>query len=312
MPRVQKLIAPRHLGKRQGKFMLLLVSRLINGLSVGAVYALIAVGFALIFSVMKFSNFAHGGVIAAAAYIGFFATRWFQTNFLVTLLIGMVGGGLVALFVEFVGFRRMRAKKSPLIFYFISSITIGIMLENILTIINGTNFFMMPRFFTHPGFRIGNFVITISDIMMFVISLVALACLLILLKKTRLGLAIRAVAMDNSTARLMGASSTLVVMSAFFIAGGLAGICGVFLGMNFTVFPQLGQMVVKGFIASIIGGLGSLGGAVAGAFLLAIAEVFIQVYMGAAYATIVTFLLMIAFLLVRPRGISGILISEKV
>jgi len=291
---------------------MLFVARLINGVSVGAVYALIAVGFALVFSVMKFSNFAHGGVIAASAFIGFFATRLFQTNFIMTLLIGMLGGGIIAILVEFIGFRRMRAKKSPMIFYFISSITIGIMLENILTIINGTNFFIMPRFFTHPGFRVGTFVITIQDVIMFGVALVAMLLLLFLLKKTKMGLALRAVAMDSSTARLMGASSTLIIMSAFFIAGGLAGICGVFLGINFTVFPQLGNMVVKGFIASIIGGLGSLGGAVAGAFLLAITEVFIQVTLGAGYVPVVTFLLMIAFLLVRPRGISGVLISEKV
>lgn len=100
-------------------------------------------------------------------------------------------------------------------------------------------------------------------------------------------------------------------MAAFFIAGALAGICGVLLGINYTVYPQLSQMVVKGFIASVLGGLGSLGGAVVGALLLGVIEVFVTVIFGAGLTPVFSFGIIILFLLIRPQGIAGVIVSEK-
>ena len=284
---------------------------IINGIAIGSVFAMIAVGFALIFNVMKFSNFAHGSLISVTAYIGFFAAKLLHTNFIITLLIAMIGGGLCGILVEFIGFRRLRKHKAPTIYYFISSITVGMLFQNILTIINGQNFYMYPNILPMYTFRVFGFALSILDIIMFAVSLIALLALLFVIKRTKAGLAIRAVALDHGTATLMGMNNTRVFMVAFFLAGALAGVGGVLLGISYTVYPTLGNLVIKGFIASVIGGLGSLGGAVAGAFLLGIVEVLLVMIFGASLAPALEFGLMLVLLILRPSGIAGVFVSEK-
>ena len=129
---------------------------------------------------------------------------------------------------------------------------------------------------------------------------------------TKAGKAMRAVSFDVNTAQLMGMDANRVVMMTFIAAGVLGGISGVFLGINYTLYPQLGQLITKGFIASVIGGLGSISGALMGAILLGVAEVFLIGLVGAGWVPVCLFGIMILFLLVRPRGISGVIVQEKV
>jgi len=288
-----------------------MLSVLMNGISIGAVYAMIAVGFALIFSVLKFSNFSHGGLISVSAYIGLFSSMYLKTNFILTLIVAMLGGGLLGIFVEFTGFRRLRNSRAPLIYYFISSITLGLLFENILTIINGTNFYMYPPLFKMSTFNIFGFTASMLDVIMAVVSIISLLALSFVIKRTRIGLAIRTVSIDNVTSTLMGINTKQVIQVSFFLAGMLAGVSGVLLGISYTVFPQLGGLVIKGFVASVIGGLGSISGAVIGAFLLGIIEVILVMTIGASLSPVVIFGLMLIFLILRPRGISGIFVSEK-
>lgn len=154
-------------------------------------------------------------------------------------------------------------------------------------------------------------VISTSDAVMFVISAVALLVLAYIIQKTRIGRALRAVSFDRDTAQLMGIDSTRIIQLAFILSGVLAGVAGVFLGVKYTLYPTLGSLVVKGFIASVIGGLGSLTGAVIGAVLLGIVETVLLSLLGSGYSTIVTFAIMLLFLLVRPQGISGSNVQEK-
>jgi branched-chain amino acid transport system permease protein len=146
---------------------------------------------------------------------------------------------------------------------------------------------------------------------MLVFSSAALALLLWVLYKTRIGLAIRALSFDVNTANLMGMDSNRVVLATFIASGILGGISGVFLGINYTLYPQLGQLIVKGFVASVIGGLGSITGAMIGAVLLGVVEVLLIGLVGAGIAPAFVFLIMLVFLLVRPRGIAGIIVQEK-
>jgi branched-chain amino acid transport system permease protein len=146
---------------------------------------------------------------------------------------------------------------------------------------------------------------------MFIISSVSLILLMLVIYKTRLGRALRAVSFDRDTAGLMGINVTRVIQYTFMISGALAGLSGVFLGINYTLYPTLGGLVVKGFIASVIGGLGSLFGAIIGAFLLGFLETMLLYTVGSGYSPMCIFIIMLVFLLIRPRGIAGSNIQEK-
>lgn len=293
------------------------IQQLINGISLGSVYALIAVGFALIFNILKFSNFSHGGLMSVTAYIGYIAAIVLMNYidslplFMATLIAAALGGGLLALVVERVAFRRLRSNNSPVIYYFISSITMGILLENVLTIFASSNFYSYPSFLPAAVFNFGSFTIAIPDLLMLCFSTSSLLILLFVLYKTKIGLAIRTMSFDINTAKLMGMDPNAVVAATFFASGVLGGISGVFLGINYTLYPQLGQMIVKGFIASVIGGLGSITGALIGAVLLGIVEIFLIGSVGAGWAPVFVFIIMLVFLLLRPRGIAGVVVQEK-
>ena len=293
------------------------IQQLLNGVSLGSVYALIAVGFALVFNILKFSNFAHGGVMTVTAYIGLVAALFFSkwlgglSLFAATLLSAAVAGALVGIVLERMAFRRIRNNNSPVIYYFISSITMGILMENCVTIFASSTFYSYPRFFEMSVVEVFHVSIALTDLLMLIFSSTALMLLLWVLYHTKIGLAIRALSFDVNTANLMGMDSNRVVMATFIAAGILGGVAGVFLGINYTLYPQLGQLIVKGFIASVIGGLGSITGAMIGAVLLGVLEVTLIGIVGAGLAPVFVFIVMLVFLLVRPRGISGVIVQEK-
>jgi len=187
----------------------------------------------------------------------------------------------------------------------------GSILEGIITVKVGANFINYPRFFKQSVINLGQFVISKSDLIMFVISSLALVLLMLIIYKTRMGRALRAVSFDRDTAGLMGINVTRVIQYTFVISGAMAGLAGVFLGINYTLYPTLGSLVVKGFIASVIGGLGSLFGAIIGAFLLGFLETILLYFVGSGYSPIFIFVIMLVFLLIRPRGIAGSNIQEK-
>ena len=241
---------------------------LINGIATGSIYALIATGFALIFNILKFSNFSHGATMTSCAFIAYYLAASKGMGLLPTLLVAGAAGALISLFGEFVGFRRILKNHSSATYFFVSSITLGTLYEGLVTIKAGSNFFNFPAFFKNPTIKAGGMVISTSDAMMLIISAVALLVLAYIIQKTRIGRALRAVSFDRDTAQLMGIDSTRIIQLAFVLSGILAGIAGVFLGIKYTLYPSLGSLVVKGFIASVIGGLGSLTGAVIGALLL--------------------------------------------
>ena len=284
---------------------------IINGIATGAIYALIATGFALIFNVLKFSNFSHGATMTAAAFVAYFLVAEKGMGLLPTLIVSALAGALIALFGEFVGFRRITLNHSSPTYFFVSSITLGTLYEGLVTIRAGANFYNFPQFFKPPVIRAGSLIISTSDAVMFGISLVALIVLAFVIQKTRIGRALRATSFDRDTAQLMGINSTRIIQMTFVLSGLLAGVAGCFLGIKYTLYPTLGSMVVKGFIASVIGGLGSLPGAIIGAVLLGIVETVLLSLLGSGYSTIATFGIMLLFLLVRPRGIAGSNIQEK-
>jgi len=294
--------------------MSIVFQSLINGLSLGGVYATIAVGFALIFNILKFSNFSHGGVLVVTAYAGYLIQKTLNTNFWLTLLLTALFGGLLALVIEGTAFRRLRVKKANVMLYFVSSITMGTLLENVIAVLFGDAFVSYPSFFDVYFFRWNGIVFIVTDLMQLGISLAVLGLIMYVLFKTRLGVSIRALSMDSQTTSLMGVNVTMIIMATFFASGFMGGISGMFLGINYTLYPKLGSLVVKGFIASVVGGLGSINGAVIGAFLLGLLETCLIMIdgIGAIWAPVVVFLVLIVFLIVRPQGIAGRITHEKV
>ena len=208
---------------------------LINGIATGSIYALIATGFALIFNILKFSNFSHGATMTSCAFIAYYLAASKGMGLLPTLLVAGAAGALISLFGEFVGFRRILKNHSSATYFFVSSITLGTLYEGLVTIKAGSNFFNFPAFFKNPTIKAGGMVISTSDAMMLIISAVALLVLAYIIQKTRIGRALRAVSFDRDTAQLMGIDSTRIIQLAFVLSGILAGIAGVFLGIKYTL-----------------------------------------------------------------------------
>lgn len=284
---------------------------IINGLALGSVYAIIATGFSLIFNILKFSNFSHGALMTLSAFIGYFFAVSVNSSLPFVVIISMLAGGLIACIGEIVAFRKITLSGTSPIYFFVSSITLGTLYEGIVTILVGPNFYNFPRFFETTVVKLGDFVISKSDLIMFISSFFALALLMLFIQKTKFGRALRSVSFDRETAGLMGINVIRIIQLAFFLSGALAGLAGVFLGINYTLYPQLGNLVVKGFIASVIGGLGSVFGAVVGAILLGLTETLLINFISSGYAPVFSFLIMLVFLLIRPQGIAGSNVQEK-
>ena len=289
-----------------------ILQQIINGLSRGAIYALIAVGFAIIVNVLKFSNFAHGGVLGISAYAGYLAASQLNLSFVPVVLVGMVTGAIVAVLVEFIAFRWIRMQKGQLVYFFVTSVTMLMLLEQILVIRFGSFFDTYPYDLIKVKFiNIGELSISVTYLISLVVTIIAFGLLIYIFKKTKIGIAIRAASNDMTTTSLMGINTGMVIIAAFVVSGMLGGISGVLFGISTSLSPQIGQVVVKGFIASVLGGLGSLTGVAVAAVALGLIEVFLVSTIGSGYSPVVIFALMIAFLLLRPQGFAGVSFADK-
>jgi branched-chain amino acid transport system permease protein len=282
-----------------------LVQQLANGLSLGGVYALEAVGFGLIFNILKFSNFSHSAVVAICAYFGYFLSTRLIPNFMVTLVITTLFGGLVGVIIEKLVFRPIRLKTASTTLFLVNSVTTAMLVQQFFSATLGSNYYAYPEFMKQTAFRIGDITLSKTYLIMAAASAVVLLLLSLFLKRTKVGIAIRASSTDIRTPSLMGINIDLVISSAFFFAGALGGITGYLIGMTYSVDPFIGKVVLKGIIASIIGGMGSLGGGVIAGLLLGAAEALLIAEVGAASTPIVIYSAIILLLLVRPEGIMG-------
>lgn len=284
----------------------LILQQVINGLSLGAIYSLIAVGFAMIFNILKFSNFAHGGVLGFSAYAGFLAATKLGLPLFPVILVGMFTGGLTAIFIEFIAFRWIRIRKGQLVYFFVTSITMLMLMQQLLIIYFGKAFDYYPiTLIQNKVVRIGELTISTNYIMTLIATIIAFSILTWVLTKTKIGIAIRAASNDLTTIGLMGINVDFVVIATFFVSGLLGGLSGVLYGVSASLTPQIGQVVVKGFIASVLGGLGSLKGVAISSFALGIIEVFLIATIGSGWSPVIIFFIMVAFLLLRPQGVLG-------
>ncbi|MEA5096632.1 branched-chain amino acid ABC transporter permease [Sedimentibacter saalensis] len=282
------------------------LQQVVNGLSIGSVYALMAVGYSLVYSIMNFSNFAHGGVIMIGAYIGYFCLTLLNVPFFVAFLLSAIGSGLLAVSMERVVYRPLRKRNAPFLYFIISAMGASIFLENIVIASPiGPTFRTYPAIFSTTPIMLGNIALGRIDLLMFVISTVSLAALIFIIEKTKIGLSIRATSYNIKGSTLMGVNVDMVIFIIFAMGGILAGLAGMLFGMKYTVYPQIGNITTKSFIAAVFGGLGSLQGAVIGSILLGLIETMVSGYFSSQYRDLIAFALLIFVLVAKPTGLMG-------
>jgi branched-chain amino acid transport system permease protein len=245
------------------------------------------------------------------AYIGFFCLATFNMPVWLALIVAVAGAGLVSVISERVAYRRIRNNNSPTMFLMIAAMGVSISLQNFVLVTVGSKFKTYPQILPVKAIPVGGIYIGMLDLISFLISLLVILFLYFLIERTKFGLAVKAAASDMQVASLLGINVDKYIGLVFLLAGSLAGVSGVLLGMKYTVYPQLGNFALKAFIASVFGGLGSVPGAIVGALFIGIMEVFVAGYVSAGLRDLFTFTLLIAVLVIRPTGLFGKDIQDK-
>jgi len=293
--------------------MMYFLQQVITGLSIGGIYSLLAVGYALIYSVFDFSNFAFGCVMMISAFTGYYGMTLFHLPMPQALAISVIIGVAVSLGIELIAYRPLRRKKTARLFLMITGIGIDLAIVNTATLLLSGNYRPFPGLSTQaPIVLVSGLTVGRLDIFASVFSVVALILLWLFIEKTKSGLAIRASAYDSSVAGMMGINVNRISIIVFIISGITAAIAGIFFGMKYAVYPTLGTVSMKAFIASVIGGLGSLPGAVLGGMILGIMETLISGYISSLYRDLFSYGLLILVLFFLPNGILGVSSQDKI
>lgn len=282
------------------------IQQLANGLSVGSVYALMAVGYALIYSLLNFTNFAHSITVTIGAFTTFFFLTYAMENLFWGIVAGIMAAALLAAFIEFIAYRPLLKRNSRRVYLMIIGLGISVMGDNLVIIAFTGRFRIFPVNFPAESIKIFGANVGLVDILIFVVSMLALLVVELIIKKTRLGLAIRSASYSLEATSLMGVDTFKLILSIFLIAGSLAGVAGTLLGAKYTAYPSLGTFYTnKAFICAVFGGLGSLPGAVVGALILGVSEAMISAYVSTSLRDLFAYFLLIVILLIRPSGLMG-------
>lgn len=284
----------------------------VTGLAVGGIYALMAVGYSLVFSILSFSNFAHGVVIMLGAYVGFYLCTLFHFPMALASCGAIVGAGILAVLNERLAYRPLRLRSAIPLYFMISAMGISMFLENMVYATVGAHFFTFPQFMSQAPVSIAGAHIGLLDVVALIISTVAITGLNLFLSRTRLGIAIRAASRDMTVAGALGVDIDRLLAVVFFIAGAFAGLAGVFLGIKYMVYPTMGWITNKAYIAAVIGGIGSLPGAVVGGIALGLVESMVSMYVSSVFRDVFSFSLLVLLLLFLPTGLMGKYLEEKV
>ena len=282
-----------------------LLQQLITAVSIGGLYALLAVGYALIYSVFDFTNFAFGAVMMVSAFSGYYATQA-GLSVIPAAGVAVLAGMAVSVLTELLAYRPMRKRNTKRLYLMISAMGINIFITNLFLCLFGANMRNLESGLASKTISLGkDITVGTIDLLALGTSVIALTALTFFLYKTRAGITVRASAIDMSTAGLVGINVNRVSLIVFLISGFTAAITGMFFGMKYTVYPAMGSISNKAFIASVIGGLGSLPGAVLGGFILGILETIVTAYISATYRDLFSFLTMIVVLMFLPNGLMG-------
>ncbi len=290
------------------------VSNLINGISLGSVYAIIALGYTMVYGIAKMLNFAHGDVIMVGAYISYCITTYLKLPAVVSILIAMAVCTVLGILIEGMAYKPLRRAGSLAVL--ITAIGMSYFLQNVALLIWGSapkTFSSVTPFDSISLFN-GALIITDESIITVIACIIIMIALTLFTKKTKMGKAMRAVSEDKDAAELMGINVNVTISLTFAIGSALAAIAGVLLCSAYPVLvPTTGSMPgIKAFTAAVFGGIGSIPGAMLGGILLGIIEIFSKSYISTSLSDAIVFGVLIVVLLVRPTGILGKKITEKV
>ena len=298
---------------------------LVNGVTTGALYSLIALGFSMVYGVLKLLNFAHGDLYMVGAYIGFFVIQWFggaqHLTIAVPLLLvimfvlaaGLVGGLGVA--IERFAYRPLR--DAPRIAPLITAIGVSFFLESSALLLFGAQYrvYNTADFISlSSGIQIGSVTIDSVQILVLVLGVLLMVGLQLLVNRTRLGRQMRAVAADREAAEMLGINVNFVITATFFLGSALAGVAGIMGGLLFNqVTSTIGFIAgLKAFTAAVVGGIGSIPGAMLGGLVIGVAESFVTGYISSTYSNLIVFGILIVVMLLRPSGLLGRAQLQKV
>jgi branched-chain amino acid transport system permease protein len=312
----------------------LLLQQLLNGLAIGSVYAIFALGYTQVFSILRIINFAHGAIFTLGAYFtyvltgsrfgfnGVLANRAlpFGLPFAVALVVGALLAGLAGVFVERVAFRPLRERGADPLLALVSSLGVAVAIVNLIQYLVGAEIYTYPSSAlaglpTAVNFGSAQRIIPIRtvQIVIFVVSMIVVVVLTYLINVTRIGKALRAVAEDATTASLLGIDTDRMILLTFFLSGFLGGVAGALIGLSVSIAgPYFGiAFGLKGLAVIVLGGLGDIPGAVVGGIVIGLAEAFVPAQY-VAYKDAVAFALLFIMLLLRPQGLLGRAIVQKV
>ncbi|RMF45996.1 MAG: branched-chain amino acid ABC transporter permease [Deltaproteobacteria bacterium] len=294
------------------------LQQLANGLTIGSMFALVALGYTMVYGVMRLINFAHGDLVAASAFVGLtvYTQVMGQATSLVSVIaIFLLTAGAMAcigVLLERLAYRPLRS--APRLSAVVSALGASLVIQNGVMLVWGPQMRIFPELVPQVYYTFGGVVISLMQVIILVLSLFLMIALYLFVEKTRMGAAIRAASIDQDAARLMGINVNQVIVLIFVIGSSLGAVGGLFIGLYYRgiTFNMGWQYGLYAFIAAIMGGIGNIPGAMLGGMLLGLFNAFIAGYVSSTWADAFTFVLLIVILIVRPTGILGERVAEKV
>lgn len=300
-----------------------LLQHLVNGLTLGAIYSLIALGYTMVYGILKFINFAHGEILMAGTYAGYYFYFFLYDPskgpaytigiFIAALMTAMAASALLGVLIEKIAYKPLR--KAPRLAPLLSAIGVSIILANLAALFFGTKSKKFEYPFDNSSIQIGGSSITPNQLMILAVGLIMMAGLKLFVDRSKLGKAMRATSQNQQVAALMGINVNLIISLTFAIGSALAAVAGVLIALEYKVYPTMGTMAgLKAFIAAVVGGIGNISGAMLGGIILGLLETFGVVILGIPQGLkdTIAFSVLIMILLLRPSGILMKNIREKV
>lgn len=288
------------------------LQQLINGVSLGSIYALIALGYTMVYGIIRLINFAHGDIYMVGAYVGFFVTTYGHFSFVPALIAAMIVTGISGMVIEKLAYRPLR--NAPKISILITAIGVSLLLEygGILLVSPQPRTF--PAIFTADVYNVGPLIINSQQVLILAVSIILMIILTYVVQKTKIGKAMRAVSFDTDAAMLMGINVDTVISFTFGVGSALAGAAGVLVGVYYnSIDPLMGIMPgLKAFVAAVLGGIGVIPGAMVGGVLLGVVEALVSGFISSTFRDAAAFAILIIILLCKPSGLLGKNVREKV
>ncbi|HHU22155.1 MAG TPA: branched-chain amino acid ABC transporter permease [Clostridiales bacterium] len=292
---------------------MLLLSQLINGLQLGSIYALVALGYSMVYGIIMLLNFAHGDIIMAGGYIAVLILTAGR-NPVLAIILAIIGCVLLSVLIEKVAYKPLRS--APRISLLITAIGVSLFLQNMAQLLFTANARSFPNTVVIPAinFRIGSINISLTALVTIVVTIISMICLTLLVQKTKMGKAMRAVSEDTDAAKLMGINVNSTITFTFATGSTLAGIGSILYCCRYPlVSPTMGSLLgLKAFVAAVLGGIGSIPGAMIGGLAIGFAEVLVSAVGLSEWTDAVVFAILIIVLLVKPTGFLGRSMQEKV